>query len=74
MTAGELWIAVSPSDVTGRSFRPMHQRRKRQSETRRRDDRPRTYSVNAVTGTFHLRWLEYIKKRRDSSIGGLRMA
>ena len=40
----------------------------------RNTERPRTYSVGAATGTFHLRWLEYIKKRGDPRIGGLRMA
>jgi hypothetical protein len=56
----------------------MNKRRKRRSEDEpdhvRRNERPRTYSVSAATGTFHLRWLEYIKKRHDSMIGGLRMA
>jgi hypothetical protein len=57
----------------------MKQGRKRQSENERPDqarrtERPRTYSVSAATGTFHLRWLEYIKKRHDPRIGGLRVA
>jgi hypothetical protein len=57
----------------------MNQQGKRQNDNERKDqvrrnERPRTYSVGAATGTFHLRWLEYIKKRHDSTIGGLRMA
>jgi hypothetical protein len=32
------------------------------------------YSIVAVTSTFHLRWAEYVSKRHDHSIGGLRVA
>jgi len=39
----------------------------------RKSDRVRRHGVALSTSTFHLRWVEYLEKRRDPKIGGLRV-
>ncbi len=39
----------------------------------RKSDRIRRHGVALSTSTFHLRWVEYLGKRRDPNIGGPRV-